>query len=72
MNKISPFIRCVDYWPGQIPQEKLEVYDQLIREKQITKPHVVFNRNIGSTMVEYFSIAPHKWILEEMKRRCSQ
>ena len=70
MTAIKPLIRCVDFWPGQIPPEKLQIYKQLIAEGQITKPHVIFNRRTGSTSVEYLAIAPHEWILDEMRRRC--
>jgi len=71
MTQVKPFIKCVDYWPGHIPPEKLAIYKQLIEEGQIRKHHVLYNRQIGSTVVEYYSIAPHEWIREEMKRRCS-
>ena len=70
-NAIKPFINCFDYWPEQIPPEKLKIYNQLIAEGQITKPQVIYNRITGGTAVKYQAIAPHKWILDEMKRRCS-
>jgi len=70
MRKIKPFIRCVDYWPGQIPPEKLQIYKDMIAEGQILKHTVIVNQITGSTIVEYFAIAPHKWILEQMRRRC--
>ena len=72
MTKVKPFIKCVDFWPEQIPPEKLAAYKQLIEESQILKHHVIFNGRIGSTSVEYYSIAPHEWILEELKRRSKQ
>lgn len=71
MSEIKPFIKCIDYWPGRIPPEKLEAYRQMIQEGQIMKHHVIYNRKSGSTIVEYDAIAPHEWILEEMKRRCT-
>ena len=70
MTKIQPFIKCVDFWPDQIPPDKLAAYHQLIEENQIRKHHVIYNRRTGSTIVEYQSIAPHKWILEELAKRC--
>lgn len=70
MEKIKPFIKCVDFWPGQIPPEKLAVYKQLIEEGQIRKHHVIHNRRTGSAAVEYYAIAPHEWILEQMAERC--
>jgi hypothetical protein len=69
MTEVKPFIKCVDYWPKHIPPEKLAVYKQLIEEGQIRKHHVIVDRAAGSTTVEYYAIAPHEWILEEMKRR---
>ena len=72
MTQIKPFIKCVDYWPAQIPEEKLEAYRQLIEEKQIQKHHVIYDRKTGSTTVEYYAIAPHEWILEELRRRSSE
>ena len=69
MTQIKPFIKCVDYWPGHIPDDKLKAYRQLIDEEQIRKHHVVFDRNTGSTTVEYYSTIPHEWILKELKKR---
>ena len=69
MEQIKPFIKCVDYWPEQIPPEKLEAYRQLIEEGQIRKHHVIYDRTTSSTTVEYYAIAPHEWILEELRRR---
>ena len=61
---------CKDIWKRHIQPEKLDAYKQLIDEGQIQKHHVIYNRNRGSTTVEYYSIAPHEWILEELRRRC--
>ena len=72
MDKVKPFIKCVDYWPEQIPPKKLEAYKQLTEEQQIRKHHVIYDRNTSSTTVEYYAIAPHEWILEEMKKRVRQ
>ena len=69
MTKIKPFIKCVDYWPEQIPPEKLAAYKQLIAEGQIMKHHVLVNRRTHATTIEYYAIAPHEWILQEMARR---
>ena len=69
MEQIKPFNKCVDYWPDDIPPEKLDAYKQLIEEGQITKHHVLFNLTTGSTVVEYYAIAPHEWILDELKKR---
>ena len=44
-------------------------YDQNLTEEQIQKHHVIYDLVTGSTTVEYYSVAPHEWILEEMKRR---
>ena len=72
MTKVEPFIKCVDYWPDEIPQNKLRAYKSLIDEGQIVKHHVMFNERTGSTTIEYYSIAPHEWILEELKRRFNE
>ncbi len=71
MTEMKPFIKCVDFWPGQIPENRLKIYKEMISEGQIMKHHVIFNQQTGSTTVEYSSIAPHEWILEQMKARCS-
>lgn len=68
-TNIKPFIKCVDFWPEHIPDEKLAAYKQLISEGQIKKHHVIHNRRTGSTTVEYYAIAPHEWIREELKKR---
>jgi len=70
MTEVKPFIKCVDFWPEHIPDNKLEAYRQLIEEGQIQKHSVIYNRKAGSTVVEYYAIAPHEWILEELRRRC--
>ena len=69
MTQIKPFIKCVDYWPGQIPPEKLQIYKEMIKEGQVKKYQVLYNQQTGSTTVEYFSIAPHEWILQQMRQR---
>lgn len=68
MTEVKPFVKCVDYWPGKIPAEKLAAYKEMIRAGQIRKYHVIWNRKTGSTTVEYFSTVPHEWILEEMRK----
>ena len=72
MTEVKPFIRCVDYWSGQIPDNKLAAYKQLIEEGQIRKHHVIYNRRTGSTAIEYYAIAPHEWIREELKKRSAE
>lgn len=69
MEKVRPFVKCIDYWPEKIQPEKLDAYRQMIQEGQIRKHHVIYNRDAGSTTVEYYAIAPHEWILEEMRKR---
>ena len=72
MKRIEPFIKCVDFWPVHIPEEKLAAYKSMIDEGQIRKHHVIYNRQTGATIVEYYAIAPHDWILEELRRKCSR
>ena len=69
MTEIKPFIKCIDYWPIQIPPEKLKVYEEMIADGQILKPRVIYNRSTGSTTVEYEAIAPHEWIRQQMKMK---
>ena len=69
MTEIKPFIKCVDFWPVQIQPKKLAAYKQLIDEGQILKHHAIYNRRSGSTSVEYYAIAPHEWILEQLNER---
>ena len=69
MTQIKPLIKCVDYWPGQIPPEKLKIYKEMIREGQIRKHSVIYNRSTGSVTVEYSAIAPHEWMLQQMAER---
>ena len=71
MTKVKPFVKCVDFWPVEIPPEKLAAYKQLIDEGQIRKHTVIYDRTAGSTTVEYYAIAPHEWIREELKRRAT-
>ena len=69
MTEVKPFIRCIDYWPNHILPEELTAYKQLIDEGQIMKHEVIYNRQSGSTTVEYYSTVPHEWILDELKKR---
>ena len=66
---VKPFIKCIDFWPGHIPPEKLAVYKQLIAEGQIRKHHVIVNQRDGSTTIEYYAIMPHEWVLDELAKR---
>ena len=69
MTEVKPFMKCVDYWPGQIPAEKLAAYRAMIDEGQIVKHHVIYSRGTGVTVVEYYAIMPHEWVLEELRKR---
>ena len=69
MTEIKPFIRCIDFWPDGIPDRKLQIYKDMIAEGQIRKHHVVVNQSTNATTVEYYAIAPHEWIRQEMARR---
>ena len=53
MTEVKPFVKCVDFWPGQIPENRLKVYKEMISEGQIMKHHVIFNQQTGNTTVEY-------------------
>lgn len=72
MTKVKPFIKCVDFWPGHIPPEKLRAYKLLIQAGMITKHNVIHSRDAGTTTVEYYSTIPHEWILEELKKAAVQ
>ncbi len=69
MTQVKPFIKCVDFWPDGIPPDRLAIYKQFTEEGQIIKHHVLVNRRTHETTVEYYAIAPHEWILQEMARR---
>ena len=69
MEKIKPFIKCIDFWPMQIPPEKLNAYKQMIADGQIRNHHVIVNQRTGSTTVEYYAIMPHEWVREELAKR---
>ena len=70
--RMKPFIKCIDYWPGEIPPEKLNVYRQLNAEEWIRIHRMIMNRESGGTVIEYYSIAPHEWTLEEMAKRAAR
>ena len=72
MTEVKPFIKCVDFWPEHIPDEKLAAYNALIDDGQIRKHYVIYNRQTGSTAIEYYAIAPHEWILDELKKRSAE
>ena len=68
-EQVKPFVKCVDYWPCYIPPDKLEAYRQLIDEGQIMRHTVIYGQNTGGAAIEYYAIAPHEWILDELKKR---
>ena len=72
MSEVKPFLKCVDFWSDGIPDRKLAIYKQLIAEGQIMKHHALVNKRTNATTVEYYAIAPHEWILQEMARRLSE
>lgn len=69
MTEIKPFIRCIDFWPDGIPERKMQIYKDMIAEGQIRNHHVIVNQKTNATTVEYYAIAPHEWIRQEMARR---
>ena len=69
MTEVKPFIKCVDFWPDGIPPDRLAIYKQFIEEGQIRNHHVLVNNQTHATTVEYYAIATHELILQEMARR---
>ena len=69
MTQIKPFIKCVDFWPGQIPPAKLQIYKQFIAEGQIRQHKVLVNKRTHAVTVEYYSTVPQEWIRQEMAER---
>ena len=70
MERAEPSIPCVDYWPPEtLTSDKLYAYAQIIAEKQITRPRVLYCKSTRSTTVEYLAAVPHEWILEELSKR---
>jgi len=73
MERAEPEILCIDYWPPeQLTPAKLRAYQALIRERQITKPRVIYCRSARSTTVEYLTAIPHEWVLQELAQRANQ
>ena len=69
MTEVKPFIKCIDFWSEGIPDRKLQIYKDMIAEGQIRKHYVVVNQRTNATTVEYYAIAPHEWIRQEMAKR---
>lgn len=61
-----------DVWKRHIPDNKLDAYKSMIDDGHIQNHRVIYDRSAGSTTVEYYSIAPHEWILEELKKRSEE
>lgn len=68
MTTAKPHIRCVDYWPVHIPDICLAAYKDMIESKQISNHHVIFNQQLGSSIVEYDSTIPHVWMIDELRQ----
>ena len=47
----------------------MQIYKDMIAEGQIRNHHVIVNRRTNATTVEYYAIAPHEWIRQEMAKR---
>ena len=58
-----------DVWKMHIPDNKLDAYKSMIDDGHIQNHRVIYDRSTGSTTVEYYAIAPHEWILDELKKR---
>ena len=69
MTEVKPFIKCIDFWPDGIHERKLQIYKNMIAEGQIRNHNVIVNRRTNATTVEYYAIAPHEWIRQEMAKR---
>lgn len=69
MTQVKPFIKCIDFWPDGFPDRKLQIYKDMIAEGQIRNHHVIVNQKTNATTVEFYAIAPHEWIRQEMARR---
>ena len=65
-------IRCRDYWPDGIPEEKLAIYKGLIADGLIQNQKVIYNRKNGSVIVEYDAQIPHEWILDHARAAVAQ
>lgn len=72
MTEVKPFIKCIDFWPDGIPERKMQIYKDMIAEGQIRNHHVIVNRRTNATTVEYYAIAPHEWIRQEMAKRLAR
>ena len=69
MTSVTPFIKCVDYWPTKIPPPCLQAYRELIAEGQIRNHNYIYNERTHAVTIEYYAIMPHEWVLEELKKR---
>lgn len=72
MERVEPFIKCVDYWNENIPKVKLQAYASMIREGQIRNASVRYYRLICVTIVSYYANQPHEWILQELRKRAGR
>ena len=69
MTSVKPFIKCVDYWPADIPPSCLRAYKALIAEGQIMNHEYIYNKQTHAVTIEYYAIMPHEWVLEELRKR---
>lgn len=66
---VKPFIKCVDYWPREIPPSCLRAYRALIDEGQILEHNYVYNTTTHAVTLEYYAAMPHEWVLDELRKR---
>ena len=64
-----PHIPCADYWPGEIPKEKLLVYRQLLDEGQLSALQVIYNQRVSSFLITYLANQPHIWVRDTLAQR---
>jgi len=64
--------RYTDTWSMQIPKNKLDAYNELIREGLIFDHEVTYNRTTKVTVVEYSADHPHEWVRQELAKRAGR
>lgn len=70
---VKPFMFYADVWQRKrFDKVRMQAYKQMETEGQIQVIKVTFSKSDQLVVMEYKTIAPHEWILDQLKERVKE
>lgn len=67
---VKPFMSYADVWKREkFDKSRMAAYKVMENEKQIEILKVTYSKTDGLVVIEYRSVFPHEWVIEELKDR---